>query len=229
MPQLSDPEWVTDLAFLVDITTHMNALNTKLQSKDQLTHKLFEHVCAFEVKLRLWERQLQQFNYAHFPMLAEIQPADAAVYVAFIAQLREQLATRFTELRASSQDFALFSNTFDAVVDNVPVHLQMELVDLRCDSDLKSKFADVPIIQFYKEYIPKDKFPGLMTHARMMAALFGSIYIGEQLFSKMNFAKCKTRTQLSDAHLEGTLRLASTQLEPDIQGLVQRHQHQIAH
>ena len=42
-------------------------------------------------------------------------------------------------------------------------------------------------------------------------------FYGEQLFSKMNFAKCKTRTQLSDAHLDGTLRLASTQLQPDIQ------------
>ena len=37
VPQLSDPEWVTDSAFL-DITTHMNALNTKLQGKDQLAH-----------------------------------------------------------------------------------------------------------------------------------------------------------------------------------------------
>ena len=71
-------------------------------------------------------------------MLAKIQPAEAAVYLAFIAQLREQFATRFAELRASSQDLALFSNSFDAVVDNVPVHLQLELVDLQCDSDLKS-------------------------------------------------------------------------------------------
>ena len=57
----------------------------------------------------------------------------------------------------------------------------------------------------------------MMTHTRMMAALFGSTYMCEQLFSKINFAKCKTRTQLSDAHLEGTLRLDNTQLEPDIE------------
>ena len=85
VPQLSDPDWITDLAFLVDITTHMNALNTRMQGKDQLINKLFEQVCAFEVKLSLWEEQLQQCDYAHFPMLAERQPADAAAYVAFIA------------------------------------------------------------------------------------------------------------------------------------------------
>ncbi len=107
----------------------------------------------------------------------------------------------------------------------MPVHQQMELVDLQCGGDLKSKFAEVPLVKFYGEYIPHDKFSVLVNHARMLTALFGSTYMCEQL----NFAKCKTRTQLSDAHLDGTLRLASTQLQPDIHGLVQRLQHQIAH
>ena len=55
------------------------------------------------------------------------------------AQLRDQFARRFAELRARSQGFALFANPFEAIVKNVPVHLQMELVDLQCDGDLKSK------------------------------------------------------------------------------------------
>ena len=122
----------------------------------------------------------------------------------------------------------LVNNPFEAILKNVPVHLQMELVDLQCDGHLKSKFAELPLVKLYGEYIPHDKFPGLVNHARMLTALFGSTYMCEQLFSKMNFAKCKTRTQLSDAHLDVTLRLA-TQLQPDIHGLVQRLQHQIEH
>ena len=86
---------------------------------------------------------------------------------------------------------------------NVPVHLQMELVDLQCDGHLKSKLAEVPLVKLYGEYIPHDKCPGLVNHGRMLTALFGSTYryMCEQLFSNMNFAKCKTLTQLSDAHL----------------------------
>ena len=60
----------------------------------------------------------------------------------------------------------------------------------------------------------------LVNHARMLTAYFGSTYMCEQLFRKMNFAKCKTRTQLSDAHVEGTLRLASSQLQWDIQHII---------
>ena len=85
-----------------------------------------------------------------------IQFADAA------AQLRDQFARRFAELRARSQDFALLANPFEAIAKNVPIHLQMELVDLQCDGDLKSKFAEVPLVKFYGEYIPHDKFPGLV-------------------------------------------------------------------
>ncbi len=78
-----------------------------------------------------------------------IQFADAAAYLALIGKLRDQFARLFAELRARSQDFALFANPFEAIVKNVPVHLQMELVDLQCDGDLKSKFAEVPLVKFY--------------------------------------------------------------------------------
>ena len=50
---MSVPAWLSDLAFLVDISKHMNVLNIKLQGRDKLITKLFEHVCAFMMKLHL--------------------------------------------------------------------------------------------------------------------------------------------------------------------------------
>ena len=79
------------------------------------------------------------------------QFADAAAYVAFIAQLRDQFPRRFAELHARPVRTALFANPFEAIVNKVPVHLQMELVDLQCDGDLKSKFAEVPLVKLYGE------------------------------------------------------------------------------
>ena len=79
---------MSDLAFLVDISKHMNVLNIKLQGRDQLISKLFEHVCAFEVKIRLWVGQLRQRNYAHFSTLSASQPSEATTYVAFAGHLR---------------------------------------------------------------------------------------------------------------------------------------------
>lgn len=70
--ELSDPLWLADLAFLVDLTGHLNTLNKSLQGKDQLVPQLYAHMKAFCVKLRHFETQLRNFNVAHFPTLSQI-------------------------------------------------------------------------------------------------------------------------------------------------------------
>jgi hypothetical protein len=42
--KLSDPEWLWDLAFLADITDHVNDLNTRLQGKGRLVCDMFSDV-----------------------------------------------------------------------------------------------------------------------------------------------------------------------------------------
>ncbi|XP_055600711.1 general transcription factor II-I repeat domain-containing protein 2-like [Uranotaenia lowii] len=49
--KIYDPKWICGLAFLVDISKHLNDLNTKLQGKDQHVGILFSHIKAFETKL----------------------------------------------------------------------------------------------------------------------------------------------------------------------------------
>ncbi|XP_076811749.1 general transcription factor II-I repeat domain-containing protein 2A-like [Clavelina lepadiformis] len=72
--EFRNPEWVSNLAFLVDLTSHLNKLNLQLQGKKQLIHEMWKHIFAFETKLRLWECQLDKENYVHFPILEESKP-----------------------------------------------------------------------------------------------------------------------------------------------------------
>ena len=44
---LKDDAWLNDFAFLTDITHHLSELNVKLQGKDQLVHKMIEHISSF--------------------------------------------------------------------------------------------------------------------------------------------------------------------------------------
>ena len=70
IPEFQDNEWLCDFAFLIDITSHLNELNTRLQGKDQLISMMFDHIKCFKIKLRLWESQFRVKNYAHFPILS---------------------------------------------------------------------------------------------------------------------------------------------------------------
>ena len=63
IPELSEDNWVRDLAFLVDLTMHFNDLNTKLQGHGQFVHHLYSHVKTFQSKLQLWENSLEMITH----------------------------------------------------------------------------------------------------------------------------------------------------------------------
>ena len=92
------------------------------------------------------------------------------------------------------------SNPFQVEVDDAPKIVRMELIELQCSVSLKAAFKEVPLIEFYRTYLPMEQFPELTKHAKLIASLLGSVYVHEQLFSKMTFVKCKTQTQLTDEH-----------------------------
>jgi len=52
-PELSDKSWLCDFAFAVDILSHMNKLNTKLQGEDEFVYDMYTNVRAFKSKLTL--------------------------------------------------------------------------------------------------------------------------------------------------------------------------------
>ena len=159
----------------------------------------------------------------------ENEPASPDTYVAFVELLRREFADRFTDLRAHNGELMLFSNPFQVEVDGAPEAVQMELIELQCSAALKATFKEVPLVEFYPMHLPTEQFPALTKHAKIIASLFGSTHVCEQLFSKMNFVKCKTRTQLTDGHLDDALRLAGTSLQPDVGRLVALQQHQASH
>ena len=58
MAQLEDQDWLRDFAFLVDITGHLNILNTQLQGRGNLANVMFGNIKAFQNKLMLLIQQL---------------------------------------------------------------------------------------------------------------------------------------------------------------------------
>ena len=74
-------KWLTNLAFLADFTSHMNKLNLQLQEKGQFINRMYDCITAFVNKLRLWETQLINSNFAHFLNLGLCKPANSDKYV----------------------------------------------------------------------------------------------------------------------------------------------------
>lgn len=88
----------------------------------------------------------------------------------------------------------IFSNPFTISVENAPESMQLEIIDIQNDQDLRNKFNEGDLLNFYR-CIDKNMYEELRINALKCASLFGSTYICEQTFSILN-NKIKIETAL---------------------------------
>ena len=105
MQELSDLLWLADLGFLVDITKHLNVLNTSLQGPEAVISQLYLKIKAFEAKLQLFKRHLLEAipNTAHLLALQEIMTRFPQSN--FSAQTRRYALHIYLWLKSSRQIF----------------------------------------------------------------------------------------------------------------------------
>ncbi|KAL4104512.1 hypothetical protein QTP88_019807 [Uroleucon formosanum] len=74
-----------------------------------------------------------------------------------------------------------------------------------------------------------DKYSNCKQLAINLATMFGSTYICEASFSKIDFLKNKYRTKLTDSHLEDTLRISCSPRVPDFKKLAKEKKCNFSH
>ncbi|UYV73786.1 USP2 [Cordylochernes scorpioides] len=117
-----------------------------------------DQVNAFKCKLVLWEKQLKNEDLMHFPTcnICKSSLGETASYQKYaekISSLRNEFETRFSDFKSLEGKFSLFSSIFSINIESVPNHMKMKVIDIQCDSDLKAKFIEVGVSEFYK-YLP---------------------------------------------------------------------------
>ncbi|XP_001494185.1 general transcription factor II-I repeat domain-containing protein 2 isoform X1 [Equus przewalskii] len=209
LPQLSSQDWIKDLAFLVDMTTHLNTLNISLQGHSQIVTQMYDLIRAFLAKLCLWETHLARNNLAHFPTLKSVSrnESDGLNYIPKIVELKTEFQKRLSEFKLYESELTLFSSPFSMKIESVPEALQMEVIDLQCNTVLKTKYDKVGIPEFYR-YL-WSSYPRYKTHCAKILSMFGSTYICEQLFSIMKLSKTKFCSQLKDSQWDSVLHITA--------------------
>lgn len=101
----SDTQFLCEMAFLTDITFHLNHLNTLLQGRDQTVCNLYGHMTAYRRKLDLFIEGFSSphLNLVHFPacekMRKDVPECEKLIqkYEANIKKLQEQFNDRFQD------------------------------------------------------------------------------------------------------------------------------------
>jgi hypothetical protein len=124
----------------VDIRTYLNELNVKLQGKGKFLCDRFSNVKTFEMKLKLLHKHINEQNSDHFPFCTIALESFTKLlewlmlknkFVSIIQQLRNEFSSRFADFYTSSNEIRLFQNPFAIDINEVPAHMQMEMIELQ--------------------------------------------------------------------------------------------------
>ena len=66
---------------IVDMTAHLNTLNTTLQGRGRTALHMLEDVLAFERKFTVYARDLQRGTLSHFPCLREFKQTHSDITI----------------------------------------------------------------------------------------------------------------------------------------------------
>ena len=116
---------------------------------------------------------------------------------------------------------------FEVNAADVEVDIQEEIIDLQSDGRAKSLFKNAKH-DVWKSSEFVSKYPLLWEKAKIYHIAFPSSYLVECGFSRINQLVTKNRNRL-DIVARGDLRLALSNLEPDILTLASKHQAQGSH
>jgi hypothetical protein len=244
---LKNTSWLSDLAFLVDVTNYLNILNLKLQGKDCSLPTMFNLISGFKAKLNLFSINLATENIDLFPTLKHLKEelniatVNYSKYQSKIRCLSQSFERRFQDFESKKQNVQIFINPFIislAEIVSYPANIQLELVELQNHDTLKNLFANKlsskaqnsseDFADFWK-LVPKAEFPAITDLAVQFLSSFGSTYVCEKVFSDLNYVKNKYRTSLTEQHICDLLLLSTSDLSPNISKLVKDKQWQKSH
>ncbi|KAM4702061.1 general transcription factor II-I repeat domain-containing protein 2B-like [Discoglossus pictus] len=188
--ELEQPEWLEKLHFMVDMTAHLNMLNTTIQGKGGTALHMLEEVLAFERKLRVFVKDFQR----------GVSQPDLEMELADIAD-KDIWVSKFKCLVATLEDVA---RQKDILAQN---HIWSDIENLPKQDKLVFEIWNaIP-----NTYINMNKY------AFGVLSIFGSTYVCEQLFSNMNYIKNKHRSRLRDDSLQACVKMKVTSYSPDVQ------------
>ncbi|KAL4126345.1 hypothetical protein QTP88_010567 [Uroleucon formosanum] len=115
--KFQDPEFLRQLAFITDLTNHLNSLNLSLQGRNQPISDLVGIINGFWNKLNVFKHALEKNNLTHFPSCLKLaeelnseKNIDFSCCGSQIQQVINEFNTRFKDIESFKSSVLLYNN-----------------------------------------------------------------------------------------------------------------------
>ena len=144
---------------------------------------LYLEMKTFCTLLSLYESQLTNCEWDHFPTLIERTTSDPKAtiksrmgkYVTVIKSLKAECDRRFEDFAKVGQQIKLFVNPFTVEINEVEKRLQVELDTMQCNFSLENRFKQLSLHEFHTS-LDKVRFPMVRSQSKRMMSQFGSTF-----------------------------------------------------
>lgn len=155
---MEEPQWISQLAFLTDISSHMNTVNLQLQGRDKLPSKMLNTIRAFQNKITALYIPDRQF--IHFPKLRAVITDDPSLqqhfsyrgFVGVLEELRGEFESRFSDVNEHEEIFNFTENPSSVSVASLTqsinqpcpsnrAALESEVMELQTNNVLKAELC----------------------------------------------------------------------------------------
>ena len=148
-------------------------------------------------------------------------------YTSFLDSSREEYTNRLKDFEKHNLSWQLVYLTHLVNVNQVPDHLQMELIELPEDNILKSLFdCRKEPMEIWNNAV---EYPRLRQHAQKTLPCLGITYCCKSAFSYTTQIKNRLKSQMTNIHLEDRFILKSTMLEPNLESSAHDKQLRCSH
>jgi hypothetical protein len=103
--------------------------------------------------------------------------------------------------------------------------LENEILTLKNKNFLNTRAGQ----ESFWKLVPRHKFPSLRRCSEVVHSRFVSTYLCGSAFSYLKITKSKQRANMTDEHLQDSLKLSLTQYSPDFQQRMDEMQAQTSH
>nr|XP_045006431.1 zinc finger MYM-type protein 6 isoform X2 [Jaculus jaculus] len=214
-------EWVAKLAYLADIFSLINKLNSSLQGTMTTFFSLYSKIDVFKTKLKMWLKRTQKNDYDMFPSFSEFSSSsdlNVKNITSVIFEHLEGLSQMFHYCYPAEDDLRsgnlwVISPFADHQNNNLSHSEEEKLVELSSELELQSAFKSMSVTQFWIH--AKTSYPELHEKAMKVLLPFSTVYLCDAAFSALTESKQRNLLIFGPA-----LRLAVTSLIPRIEKLV---------
>uniref|UniRef100_A0A8C6SPZ2 Uncharacterized protein n=1 Tax=Neogobius melanostomus TaxID=47308 RepID=A0A8C6SPZ2_9GOBI len=231
----TNTDFILKLAYLCDIFSHLNQLNTSLQGRNSNIFFVADKIKAFRRKLALWIKRTQEMRMDMFPILSDVLVSSPQVrkitdlVSRHLSQLAGQFDEYFPEDPSDGHLWIVDPFSVDPTKNDValPSELESQLLDVSTDSTFKVRYWDKLDLASFWIVVSKE-YPSLALRAVKLLLPFTTTYLCESGFSIVTTTKTKARNRLSTT-LEATLRLSLSPIPPRLDLIISGKQAQVSH